>query len=372
MAIDCTDDVALRTSICNINTDLEQMITNADGVLTTNYGAKPIKQLVREGINNDLQALGINYVWATATERAAQTGMVLDDQGYQIDTKEVYKYNGTSWIFYYSLGATEFSDNTFKIVDGARSATTGASFQFSADSIATGSNITITVPNIDLIMGDARRDLSIAHDITTDANYTLTATQNQYGRIEITDTGVILTGAINIIMNNDEHTFLFVNSTSQSLTVKTSVGTGISVPSGTAKQLRNDTVDVIQYEEIIPSADTKLANSNKQIVVKSDDTWIANQCTAWVRFAGAAATITASYNVSSITRISAGVYDVFFTVAMSNTNYSINGTSYNNFDYHVSGDISNSTTAKVRVVNYDTTSNTYADEEIAIHVFGGK
>ncbi len=273
MAVDCTDDVALRTSICNINTDLEQMIINADGVLTTNYGAKPIKQLVREGINNDLQALGIDYVWATATERAAQTGMVLDEQGYQIDTKEVYKYNGTSWIFYYSLGATEFSDNTFKIVDGARSATTGASFQFSADSIATGNNITITVPNMDLIIGDARRDLSIAHDITTDADYTLTATQNQYGRIEITDTGVVLTGAINIIMNNDEHTFSFINSTAQTLTVKTSAGTGIAVLAGEAKELRNDTVDVIDFEagfniasSIASSAEIRTGTNNTKIV----------------------------------------------------------------------------------------------------------
>ncbi len=200
MAIDCTDDVALRSSICNINTDLEQMIINEDGVLTTNYGAKPIKQLVREGVNNDLQALGIDYVWATATERAAQTGMVLDEQGYQIDTKEVYKYNGTSWIFYYSLGATEFSDNTFKIVDGARSATTGASFQFSTDSIATGSNIIVSVPNYNIDLAQIKTNTDSINNITS-VTTPINVTGTLDGSFAIVGTDLVATNVIGSVSN---------------------------------------------------------------------------------------------------------------------------------------------------------------------------
>lgn len=95
------------------------------------------------------------------------------------------------------------------------------------------------------ILSNTRKDLSVIHDITVDSDYTLTTSQNQYGRIEITDTSVFLTTGRNIIVDNIEHTFLFVNSTAQTLTVKTSAGTGIAVDAGEAIELRNDTVNVI-------------------------------------------------------------------------------------------------------------------------------
>jgi len=37
------------------------------------------------------------FRWADATERAAQTGMVAGDIGYQIDTDAVYRYTGSAW-----------------------------------------------------------------------------------------------------------------------------------------------------------------------------------------------------------------------------------------------------------------------------------
>jgi hypothetical protein len=43
---------------------------------------------------------------------------------------------------------------------------------------------------------------------------------------------------------------------------------------------------------------------------------------AWVTFAGGTGTISSSFNVSSVTRGSAGVYTVTFTSAMPNANYS--------------------------------------------------
>ena len=43
---------------------------------------------------------------------------------------------------------------------------------------------------------------------------------------------------------------------------------------------------------------------------------------AWVNFVGSTATINASYNVSSITRIGTGNYAVNFTNAMTDANYS--------------------------------------------------
>jgi len=111
------------------------------------------------------------------------------------------------------------------------------------------------------ITANNRLDLSIIHNITVDTDYTLTTTQNDYGRIEITDTSPFLSTARNIIMDNNEHTFLAVNSTLQDLTFKTSAGAGIVVAAGESKELRNDTTNVIDFEgavsqEVILGSDT--------------------------------------------------------------------------------------------------------------------
>jgi hypothetical protein len=46
---------------------------------------------------------------------------------------------------------------------------------------------------------------------------------------------------------------------------------------------------------------------------------------AWVQFAGASGTIAGSFNVSSVTRASAGFFTVNFTTAMPNANYAVSG-----------------------------------------------
>jgi hypothetical protein len=76
------------------------------------------------------------------------------------------------------------------------------------------------------------------HNITSDANYTLTAEQNKYRRVMITDTGVILSAARDIIVDDTERRLLLVNGTAEILTFKTAAGTGVAVSPG-------DTVDAI-------------------------------------------------------------------------------------------------------------------------------
>ena len=49
---------------------------------------------------------------------------------------------------------------------------------------------------------------------------------------------------------------------------------------------------------------------------------IKGSARAWVNFNGTSAAIRSSFNVSSVTRASAGVYTVNFTTAMANANYS--------------------------------------------------
>lgn len=79
---------------------------------------------------------------------------------------------------------------------------------------------------------EARRlwqNQKVTHNITVDTDYSLTADQNTYGKVIITDSGVILTTGRNIIVDISERSFIFQNDTAQILTVKTSAGTGIAV-----------------------------------------------------------------------------------------------------------------------------------------------
>lgn len=51
---------------------------------------------------------------------------------------------------------------------------------------------------------------------------------------------------------------------------------------------------------------------------------------AWVNFTGSTAVINGSFNVSSVTRSSTGVYSISFTTAMPNTNYALVATNASN------------------------------------------
>lgn len=45
-----------------------------------------------------------DYRWAAAANRTAQTGMRINDLGYQIDTDTVYRYDGSAWRDWISSG----------------------------------------------------------------------------------------------------------------------------------------------------------------------------------------------------------------------------------------------------------------------------
>lgn len=84
----------------------------------------------------------------------------------------------------------------------------------------------------------------LTYNLTADANYSLTADQNLYKNIVITDTGVVLTTGRDIIVDTVGKVIVFKNSTAQTLTVKTAAGTGIEVPPGFATLLLNDGTNI--------------------------------------------------------------------------------------------------------------------------------
>lgn len=91
----------------------------------------------------------------------------------------------------------------------------------------------------------------LTHDMASDVDYTLATTGTppyewQNSTIEITDTGVVLTTTRNIICPNNKKVYIFVNTTAQSLVLKTSAGTGITVATGKTAILRCDGTDVVR------------------------------------------------------------------------------------------------------------------------------
>lgn len=97
------------------------------------------------------------------------------------------------------------------------------------------------------------------HNITTDADYTLTADQNSYGRIIITDTSVFLTTARNIVLSTEQRQVMVYNGTAQTLTFKTSAGTGIAVSASSSAILYVDGTNVVNADAT--GASTSTANT---------------------------------------------------------------------------------------------------------------
>jgi len=91
---------------------------------------------------------------------------------------------------------------------------------------------------------------TVTHDFTTDADYTLTSAQNSYGRIVLADTGVVLTTGRNVITDNVEKSFIVQNDTAQTITVKTSVGSGVAIPANGARTLYNDGTNIIDLNGV--------------------------------------------------------------------------------------------------------------------------
>lgn len=158
-------------------------------------------------------------------------------------------------------------------------------------------------------------DLSVIHNITVDADYTLTAAQNLYGRIEITDTNPFLTTGRNITFDNTEHSFIFVNSSAQTLTAKTAAGTGIAVLAGEAKELRNNGTDIVLKE-----MDNSLLNNTNEAQGKLGDLDLGqNISVASWSYSGTTITI----NTSSVHNLSVG--DSFYVSGLGATTNAPNG-----------------------------------------------
>lgn len=72
-----------------------------------------------------------SYSWPSQTQRTAQTGMVVDDMGYQSDTDSSYRFDGSNWILWNmsrraytpvvatgTLGNGSLANSMYQVVEG--------------------------------------------------------------------------------------------------------------------------------------------------------------------------------------------------------------------------------------------------------------
>jgi hypothetical protein len=106
----------------------------------------------------------------------------------------------------------------------------------------------------------------ITIDFASDGNYTLQATEPPdagdewaYGTIVMTDTGPVLTGAVDVIYPDvdtlyggpSRMMFVFVNQTAQILTVKRTGQTGIAITAGSTALLWHNGTDIIALSDLL-------------------------------------------------------------------------------------------------------------------------
>lgn len=96
-------------------------------------------------------------------------------------------------------------------------------------------------------------------NFASDADLTLTAAQALNSIVEITDTGVVLTTARNVVVPTANKSWQVYNGTAQILTVKTTAGSGIALASGERALLYCDASDVLRAVQKIAERVTSVA-----------------------------------------------------------------------------------------------------------------
>ena len=114
-------------------------------------------------------------------------------------------------------------------------------------------------------------------------------------------------------------------------------------------------------------------------IVKLQSNGVATNALAWVNYNASGSSIRSAYNVSSITKGSAGYYTLNFTNSMADTNYAtiVNAGSPNSSSYETSGVYTPSNTSygtktvnAVQINCYTPAVSNYDPFEVNVVVFG--
>jgi hypothetical protein len=104
--------------------------------------------------------------------------------------------------------------------------------------------------NITSMVEEAIAGLSTINTWTTDSHTLTTAngvtSESRAAMLVLTDTGTALTGAGEVICPTATKIYIVKNDTGQTITVKTSAGTGVDIPTGTIRIVFCDGTNVVQ------------------------------------------------------------------------------------------------------------------------------
>jgi len=117
----------------------------------------------------------------------------------------------------------------------------------------------VTVATDDYVSGsvtDTEISGLVTVNFTSDADLTLTTAQSRYRVISLTDTGTVLTTGRNVIFPADTRVYTIDNNTAQTLTGKTSAGTGIALAVSSRRTLYCDGTNVLRQSTILADANT--------------------------------------------------------------------------------------------------------------------
>ena len=201
-----------------------------------------------------------------------------------------------------------------------------------ADTIeASGSQISLNVGNVTVLTASSTGLTLIP---TTNVNINISNSSVTFTTANITTANI--TGVA---------TFSTGSAALPSITTAGDPDTGIYFPSANTIGFTRGGIEVGRF-------DSNSANANFQFNSGYGSVATAYACRAWVNFDGTGTVaIRASGNVSSITDNGTGNYDINFTVAMPDANYSVSGSTDTGESSRVLGRHSSSpTTSAVRVV----------------------
>jgi hypothetical protein len=155
--------------------------------------------------------------------------------------------------------------------------------------------------------------------------------------------------------------------------VEPTIGTAVTTPiSFLTKpyQVQSETPQAEMSEfNALPEVVGKVAEFDR---VDADEYTGKNACTSWCSFDGIStvSSITDGYNISSITRVGTGLYNIYFEKDMDNTNYSVSGVhDWNNYTMMIN--VVSKSLNKFQIIVVNEAGNA-VNSNGSIHIFGGK
>jgi len=225
---------------------------------------------------------------------------------------------------------------------------------------------------------------SVTHNITTDANYTLTADQNLYAKLIITDTGVKLTASRNIVVDNVGRFIVFVNSTAQTLTVKVAGGLNVAVSAGTDAVLVSDGTDITLFQaagggkvlQVVPASVSVLSGTTS--IPRDGTVPLISEGTEFLSQAITPGATSSKVEISGAFQIDGNVADSFKTISVFRDSVCI-GAYGKGTGVSISGDIvsvelldsPNTTSAVTYSMRIGTSAGTWYVGQLGSGGFGG-